>query len=156
MYTYFRTPDSRIIHMHRPTTLTDCEGLTNKEGAALYRAQAISDLRDMLPPGSTVRCVLRHVSSSGMTRRISLFVVAGGSLQSLDYLAALVLGDKQHKDGGIVVSGCGMDMGFHLVYNLGRVLYPEGFDLPPGTRGRNGDTSGRDSDGGYAFRSSWV
>ena|ERR1035437_1828097 len=50
--------------------------------------------------------------------------------------------------------GCGMDMGFHLVYNLGRTLFPEGFKVEG--RGRNGDASGWDKDGGYALKQRWI
>ncbi len=54
----------------------------------------------------------------------------------------------------LVVGGCGMDMGFHIVYNLGRVLFPDGFKVEG--RGRNGDTSGWDKDGGYALNHRWL
>jgi hypothetical protein len=39
---------------------------------------------------------------------------------------ARVLGEKL-RDGGLGVGGCGMDMGFHLVYSLSRALFPTGF-----------------------------
>lgn len=52
--------------------------------------------------------VLDHVSSSGMMRVISAFVpvVRDGHAE-----IACVAREKE-------VSGCGMDMGFHLAYNL--------------------------------------
>ena len=76
---------------------------------------------------ATVYTVLRSVSSSGMTRHISLKVVdSDGDILDITYLAAQALGDKLHDKHGhntIKVSGCGMDMGFHLVYSLSSVLY---------------------------------
>jgi hypothetical protein len=30
---------------------------------------------------------------------------------------------KKHGHNAVVVSGCGMDMGFHLVYELSHALY---------------------------------
>lgn len=127
---------------------------------AKYAPQDIKEaeeiLRKWLKPGDTVFTVLRHVSSSGMTRRIDLYKFENNEPVYLSGYAAKVLGDRRHKDGGIVVGGCGMDMGFHLVYSLSRRLFPGGFDLPKGKRGRNGDTSGHDNDGGYALNHRWL
>lgn len=116
-------------------------------------AKAISHLREILSPGDTVYTVLRHVSRSGMQREISLFI---GECERIDWLVARALGDRIGKNDGIVATGCGMDMGFELVYNLGRTLWPDGFKLKKGERGRNGDTSGRETDGGYALRHRWM
>ncbi len=88
-------------------------------------------LNEYLSDTNTVYTVLRGVSSSGMTRHISL-VVAGldntgkPALYDITYHASKVLGDKlTERDGHrvIKVQGCGMDMGFHLVYSLSSVLY---------------------------------
>lgn len=54
----------------------------------------------------------------------------------------------------VKIGGCGMDMGFHIAYELGRVLFPEGFKVDG--VGRNGDTSGWDNDGGYALYQRWM
>lgn len=43
-----------------------------------------------------------------------------------EYKIAKLLGWSLHKDQGIRVSGCGMDMGFHLVYTLSSTLYGDG------------------------------
>jgi hypothetical protein len=119
-------------------------------------AAILQPLRDILKPGDTVYCVLRHVSRSGMRREISLFTKG---MQCIDGLAARALGCRRGKRGGLVVTGCGMDMGFHLVYNLGWRLFPQGF-VPADagrTYGRNGqDASLLDTDGGYALRSTWL
>jgi hypothetical protein len=74
----------------------------------------------------TIYTVLRHVSSSGMSRDISLKTVHDGELIDITYTVAEALGEKvKEKDGRRVirVGGCGMDMGFHLVYSLSSVLY---------------------------------
>lgn len=83
-------------------------------------------LEHYLKEGSTVYTVLRSVSSSGMTRHISLLVANGDEITDITYYAAGVLGDSLYERNGsrsIRVSGCGMDMGFHLVYNLSSVLF---------------------------------
>ena len=75
---------------------------------------------------ATVYTILRRVSSSGMTRHISLKIAQGGEIYDITYNAALALGDKLHDVNGfntIKVNGAGMDMGFHLVYNLSSVLF---------------------------------
>jgi hypothetical protein len=74
----------------------------------------------------TVYTILRRVSSSGMTRHISLKIAQGGEIYDITYNAALALGEKLHDVNGfntIKVNGCGMDMGFHLVYSLSSVLF---------------------------------
>jgi hypothetical protein len=55
------------------------------------------------------------------------------------------------KNNGVKVAGCGMDMGFHLIYSLSYALFPKGTDAPHGTR--NGVP---DSDGGYALKHEWL
>ena len=83
---------------------------------------AAARLRDMVKPGDTVQTILRHVSRSGMMRSISP-VIDG---EDVSYLVGPVLGLRfDQKNCGLRVSGCGMDMGFSLVYELSYVLYPE-------------------------------
>jgi hypothetical protein len=57
---------------------------------------------------------------------------------------------------GVPVKGCGMDMGFHLVYAVASYLWPKGAKLPKGTYGRNGDKSGYEKSGGYLLKSHWL
>ena len=93
------------------------------------RAQAIEDLRALVNPGMTVYCVIRHVSRSGMYRVIDPMVVdPEGGMRNIGYLAAKALewGYDDNHGGGVKVTGCGMDMVFHLVYVLGSVLFPDG------------------------------
>jgi hypothetical protein len=88
--------------------------------------EARAELREMFPPGTTVPTILRHVSQSGMSRAIS--VIDPADAQDVSYLVARALGEKvDQRWGGIKVTGCGMDMGFHLVYALSSVLYRAGW-----------------------------
>lgn len=92
-------------------------------------------LRQMLPPGTTVYTVLRHVSRSGMDRVVSCYVMGkdGNGECAPHWLPspriARVLGpgwrDDPKRDGNHV-GGVGMDMGFHLVYTLSYALYGKG------------------------------
>lgn len=119
--------------------------------------RAKSFLKRELKPGTTVYHAIKHVASSGMSRSISFYLVIDKQIKCINWEIANVL-DMKHdaKHGGLRVHGCGMDMGFSIVYNLGRAIYPKGFKLPKGKYGRNGDTSGFDKDGGYAFKSEWI
>jgi hypothetical protein len=140
------------------------------------REKALAELRELLPPGSEVSTVLRHVSRSGMTRAISPVLVRDGEAWDFSYHATRIgLGSIDRNHGGLRVHGAGMDMGFWLVYELGSALYPAGFDcigdngdpLAGAIRGRgcpandhsNGDrdyTPHLHRDGGYALRHRWL
>lgn len=109
------------------------------------RQEAIERLREEIKPGDKIYTILRHRSRSGMQRSISLIQIdAQGTTREWDYLAARAMGDRiDNVNGGIKVGGCGMDMGFHLVYNLGRTLFPEGFGCVGAGEGEEGNQRGR-------------
>lgn len=120
------------------------------------REDARACLLSMLKPGDRVYTVLRHVSASGMSRRISLVVATTDhegkpAVTSIDWFAARLLDYRQHDKGGLLVTGCGMDMGFHVVYALGSTLWPAGTPEPHGRRNGEPDTAG-----GYALRHEWL
>lgn len=129
----------------------DFNVLTKTEGAKLYREQHTRDLRKLIKAGQTVYTDLDHVSSSGMSRRISVYIVRKGEIVNITRRVAVITGWRQSEKGGLIVGGCGMDMGFHTVYTLGRYLWPKGTRKPHGTR--NGAP---DRDGGYALKHSWL
>lgn len=120
------------------------------------------ELRKLLEPGMKVYTILRHVSASGTSRRISvLYIDKKGHPQHLDwYLEEFGIAKRHKSKDGLSVSGCGMDMGYHLVYSLGRVLYPMGFSCAgegcPSNDHANGNKRELHPDGGYAFRHEWL
>ena len=98
-----------------------------------YTKQEIEQAREYLhgyiKPGDKVYTILRQVSRSGMSRHISVLVKSDEGMHEVTHLVAKVLGERRNNDdGGLVVSGCGMDMGFEVVYRLGFALWPTGFD----------------------------
>lgn len=112
------------------------------------RAEAIEALRKLLPKGSTVYSVLRHVSRSGMLRRIDFFSVdrERGDHNYLSGYIGKALGYKFAQRGdGLVVGGCGMDMGFHVVHNLSYALH--------GMNNHDGEGSERS---GYTLSHRWL
>ena len=89
-------------------------------------------LKRYLTPGTLIYTQVRHVSASGMSRDVSLYVVRNGRIDNLTYYAANILGWRLVERNGfraIRVQGLGMDMGYHLVESLAIALY--------GLEGRN-------------------
>jgi hypothetical protein len=79
--------------------------------------------------GAKVYTILRHVSKSGMQREISFVVAYRGDIVSLDYYVGVVLGLKHGSRGGLIIRGCGMDMGYDMVHSLSSVLYQDWYFL---------------------------
>jgi hypothetical protein len=84
-----------------------------------------------------IYCVLRSVSKSGMSRVIDFYTIENDKPQYLSGLISMALSYRMAKNGGLVVGGCGMDMGFHVVYTVASVIY-------------GGDR------GGYEIKSEWI
>lgn len=98
---------------------------TETKAKRAEREEAIAKLRALLPPGSEVPTILRHVSRSGIQRSISPIIDG----HDYSWLVARALGEKvDQKNGGVKMGGCGMDMGFALVHNLSYALYREGYN----------------------------
>ena len=156
--------------------------MTSKKQKAADRAEAIETLRKILQPGDAVTTTVLHVSRSYMSRVIQCQAIDFGEpdhrpyIRDISQLVADAIGARwDDYRGGVIATGCGMDMRFATVYTLGRALFPDGFGIVgekdgkrrrPKTakaaaqmvrhgwafRGRNGDRSGWDTDGGYALR----
>lgn len=106
------------------------QSLTDQKEAKEYLLQVIR-------PGDTVYTILRHLSRSGMMRRISPVIIRDGKPIDLSWqIARLGLWPCKRPYLGLVVSGCGMDMGSHIVFELGKAIFP--------------DTSG------YALKQEWL
>jgi hypothetical protein len=72
----------------------------------------------------TVYTNLLHVSRSGMYRVIGVMIMRNNKPIDISGWVAKALGWGYDRDkNGVKVSGAGMDMGFHLVYELSSVLY---------------------------------
>ncbi len=138
--------------------------------ARIEQEDARDTLRALLSPGDTVTTILRHVSSSGMSRRITLTVCSNGVPRDISRLAARAAGlDFNENHWQIVMGGCGMDMGFSAVYSLSRALFTDPGFICTGENGpsrwcpSNDHSNGsRDytphlhSDAGYALLQRWL
>lgn len=127
-------------------------------------------LLGLIKPGDTIHTVLRHVSRSGMSRRIDLYKLDGTDAIYLTASVADLLGYRcKTFDNGLTVNGCGMDMGFAVVYDLSYTLFPNGFECLGEKCPSNDHVNYRGSreqeprgvgvmhkDGGYALKHSWL
>lgn len=92
--------------------------------------------RGIVAEGDELFCILRSVSGSGMRRVIQVVKFETDAQTGrlvpfyLGWLAADALGWKyDQKAEGVIVGGTGMDMGFHLVYELSHALFGNGYAL---------------------------
>jgi len=98
--------------------------------------------------GDTIYTVLRSVAPSGMSRTMSLKVAKNGKIQDLTYYASVVLDYSLVEVNGsraLRVGGAGMDMGFHVVYSLARVLFRDKYEGQPEA-----------VDAGYSLSQAWL
>lgn len=116
------------------------------------REEAIATLLTMVKPNDVIYTDIKSVSASGMTRQIACFITylndnGQPRIKEITWFVSKACDLKIGSKGGLVVGGCGMDMAFSVVYNLGRELWPNGTPEPHGRR--NGEP---DSCGGYALK----
>lgn len=118
---------------------------TKAQEKARLASEARDYLRELFPVGSVVPVLVRHVTSSGMSRSISVLHGDGdGNVTDVSWSVARATGSKlDDRHGGVKVGGAGMDMGFALVYDLARTLYRDNFHCIG-------------EDAGYALTHKWV
>ncbi len=133
--------------------------ITKKEEARLERQRCIGRVKELLNGNRKVYTRIDSVSASGMSRQISAFIPVvdkrDGSpdIVNISYYIAKILHNRQGKSGGVIMGGCGMDMGFSMVYNVSSYLFLGGDGKT--VTGRNGDTK-PETDGGYILQQSWL
>lgn len=128
--TYIQLNDGLVINTQNVEFWkNDGKILTASEGKKLEQQQALDSLKNLLSPGDTVYTILRHVSTSGMTRHIDLFTFKDNKKVYLSGYFSKAFSYRMAKNGGLVVGGCGMDMGYHLVYVLSNRLFNDGYEL---------------------------
>ena len=92
--------------------------------------EAIKELKEKFKKGDILYTQIEHVSRSGMMRHIKVRQIKNNYPLDWTYLISHALNWKiSDKTRGIKVGGCGMDMGFHLVYTLSRLLFNDGYAL---------------------------
>mgnify|MGYP005829282505 FL=1 len=109
----------------------------------MNQKEAITKLKELLKPNDTVYCILTKLSNSGCYRHINFYKFYNGiTLKGyktnnkvtnkywLSFLisSALKLSFKE-KTNSVGIGGGGMDMGFHIVYELSHLLFNDGYKL---------------------------
>ncbi len=140
----------------------------------IEQEEAAETLRGLIKPGDTVYTSVSHVSRSGMMRVIDAFTMQNNEPRNISGLVALATTyTYNEKHQGVRVDGCGMDMGFALVYSLSHALYPSykcvgqgklgvrrslcpsNEHVNPGPDRDNFNRNRKHSDG-YAINQSWM
>ena len=121
-----------------------------KETAVSDKDRSREHLRKLLPPGATVYTVPMRCAPSGMTTHIKTLIavprntVDGATpFEVVDIswdVAKAIGGTWNEKTRSITVGGCGMDVGFYLVYTLSRILWQDGTGVGAG----------------YAIKHQWI
>ena len=96
--------------------------MVNLEGYAVNTREDVIDyLKSSLKDGDTIYTSVQHVSQSGMTRDIKIIKINENTPLNYNYYVSKALGYRI-RNNGVRIGGCGMDMGFAIVYHLSRVL----------------------------------
>lgn len=104
----------------------------------IHREAMRARLREIICPGDTVYTILEHVSKSGMLREVRVLTMVNNRPWDLSYMVSILLDIPQGKTRGLRMAGCGIDMGFQLVYLLSGALF------------------GYHHEGEYALRQVWL
>ena len=107
----------------------------DQRAAKKYLLDLLPECSQNLPYGKGevyVYTNLVHVSPSGMTRWIKPLVIVNDRPLNISYHVNHLLDYKPVEKNGtqcVRVGGCGMDMGFHLVYTLSSILFDDGYKI---------------------------
>lgn len=125
---YVELPSGTVLETDDWTRWPEARRLSVAKGKAIHRAEAFDELHKILKPGDEVYTIVTHVARSGMSRSIRLFVARDGGIRDITFRVARLLDTPtDERNGGLRVGGCGMDMCFATVYNLGRAMFENGF-----------------------------
>ena len=161
--TFIQSDSGHVYKTSRDCVSPKDKILPARKAKLLMREHALQELHKILSPGDTVHGIVRSVARSGMSRRIDFYkLTAEGPLYLTGYFADVYQTDDF--DGGMRVNGCGMDMIFDTVYNIGSALWPQGFTCPGDKLCRSNDHSNGDrnyaphthNDGGYALKHAQI
>jgi hypothetical protein len=152
MKKYWIAPDDSVIEGFTPSESSDWRKCSAREAKEAKQRYAVRQLLRWIKPGQGVTTVLTYRASNGMSRRLRVAIAVEGRVFNITHYVADACGFRfNDSEGSIVIGGCGMDMGFHVVYALGRALWPHGTPEPHSVR--NGEP---DSEGGYALNHLWL
>jgi hypothetical protein len=116
------------------TTLTSYLKSRGVPAGTIEYALALAPLVKRRLKQNRIYAKIHSVSRSGMSRRVSLYVMTSdGDILCLDPWFGTIYGDQRHQaitralragTEGVVIGGCGFDAMFEAVYRLFRRLFP--------------------------------
>lgn len=115
---HYMQQNGEVFQTIHPEYHPKAEKLPQAHGKELYRLQSIDKVKALLENVDTVYGIVRHVSASGMSRDIDLYIIKDNQPVYLTGYASTILGYPMSKNRGMVTKGCGMDMIFHCVSSL--------------------------------------
>jgi len=88
------------------------------------------ELRELIEQANyKIYQIVTHVSRSGMYRHIKNLIVIDNEIRCIDWYISKIIKHVKLHDDGIGISGCGMDMGFALTYELSQKLFGDGYKI---------------------------
>jgi len=93
------------------------------------RQEAIEYIKKHINKGDTLYTKIVKVSPSGMSRQITVLDIKDNTPSYWSYYVSKILGYTLKDNGAIFVKGCGMDMGFHVIYSLSQTLFNDGYAI---------------------------
>jgi hypothetical protein len=139
------------------------DGVSQLSTTKSEQEEALSRLKETIREGDTIYSFLRHRYAPGTAGVIRLFLILPDNdntrqvhVHQISKPVAKALGCAYEEDrDGITVEDWGKDMGFHLVYSLGRLLFPDGGSADKSAR--NSELKGmHETDGGYLLHHKWL
>lgn len=115
---HYMQDDQSVFMTANPEYHPKATKLPQARGKELCHQQSIEKVKALLEGVDTVYGIVRHVSASGMSRDIDLYIIKDNRPIYLTGHAATILGYPMAKSRGMKVGGCGMDMVFHCVDSL--------------------------------------
>ena len=105
-------------------------------------------LLKFLKEGSMVYTAIRKINKQGTVRHMSVYIAIISdykkepAILDITRSVSILIGTKLKNDY-LVVGGCGMDMGFSIVYSLSSILF-------------EGINTKKDTDKGYILNQAWI
>lgn len=116
-FTYMQQ-DGEVFMTANPEYHPKAEKLPQAKGKELHRQQSIEKVKAMLEGVDTVYGIVRHVSASGTSRDIDLYIIKDNRPVYLTGYASTILDYPMSKNRGMKVCGCGTAMVFHCVSSI--------------------------------------
>ena len=84
---------------------------------------SITFLKENIKADNIIYTSLQSVSSTGMSRRLKIYIVKDNQIIDITYDTANALEYRYNfEKGSLIIGGCGMDMGYYVVCSLTSLL----------------------------------